>query len=68
MADFLRYENSKNMKLMEISEEAVVQFVKNNEVEVESDRTPPDQMEFFTPDISVDSLPDFQTWVKTIKL
>ena len=68
LADFLRYENSKNMKLMEISEEAVVQFVKNNEVEVESDRESPDQMEFFTPDISVDSLPDFQTWVKTIKL
>ena len=68
LADFLRYENSKNMKLMEISEEAVVQFVKNNEVEVESDRESPDQMEFFTPDISVDSLSDFQTWVKTIKL
>lgn len=63
MAEILRYYNAVNMKILGVTEEEVKDFVKENKKEVEIDKSVPLQQDFVNPDICLDSLPNFETWL-----
>ncbi|MCR4659704.1 MAG: hypothetical protein K5650_05360 [Bacteroidales bacterium] len=65
-ADHLRYINRYHMKLMDISEEEVMEFAHRDEDNVEAVVGEPKKKinEFVTPELNIDSLPDYQTWFK----
>ena len=64
LAAYLRYENAKNMKLMEVSEEEVKNFVDERNKEKVSNGSAPDQNTFYTPPIDANNLPAFKDWIK----
>jgi len=65
LADKVRTLNAINMHIMEVTEEEVLLFVKDNEAYIEANQ--PENLkrakDFVTPDINPDSLPDFETWI-----
>lgn len=64
LAAYIRYENTKNMKLMGVSEEEVKSFVEARNKEKVSSGSAPDQNTFYTLPIDADSLPAFKDWIK----
>lgn len=62
LADKVRTLNAINMHLMDVSNEDVQKFVKDNEAIIEADKSIKRIKDFLTPEINTDSLPDFQTW------
>lgn len=65
LAECLRYLNSMSMSLMNVSEETILDFITKNEEEMDTDRDVPYQQNFTTPKVSVDSLPEFSTWIQS---
>ena len=61
---YLRWENSKNMKLMGVTEEDVKNFIEENNKKEGTSQPAPDQNAFHTPPIDIDSLPVFKDWIK----
>ena len=63
LAEYIRFLNAINMKLMDVTEEEVKQFVKRNDEEVDIDRLVPYQQNFMTPEINVQDIPDIKNWI-----
>ena len=59
---FIRQENAVNMRLMNVQEKDVKDFIDKNAQGIEADEVV--QTDFYTPHINPDSLPDFQTWIR----
>ena len=64
LADYLRWENSKNMKLMGVTDEEVRNFIEENNKKEVTSQPIPEQDAFRTPPIDIDSLPAFKDWIK----
>ena len=64
LAAYLRWENSKNMKLMGVTDEEVRNFIEENNKKEVTSQPIPEQDAFRTPPIDIDSLPAFKDWIK----
>ena len=64
LAEYIRWENSKNMKLMNITEKEVKRFGENRKKKKETGEEAPNQNSFYTPFINPDSLPALKDWIK----
>ena len=64
LAEVIRYSNATNMKILNVTEEEMIEFVNESRKEIEIDRPYPYQQDFLKPDIKPDSLPDLGTWIK----
>lgn len=66
VAYHMRYVNKLNMKLMDITEEEVVEFVHKYDTSAEElvGEEKKSFWEFVTPALDADSLPDIREWVK----
>lgn len=69
VAYHMRYVNKLNMKLMDISEEEVVEFVHKYDTSVEEivGEEKKSSREFITPALDADSLPDIKSWLQKKK-
>ena len=63
LANKMREMNAINMSLMGVSEEEVLQFIKESEEVAEVDNNSKMLKDFVTPALDADSLPDIQTWL-----
>lgn len=63
LAAYIRWRNTKNMKLMGVTEEEVKQFVEEQSRKVEMDVKAPDQNAYRTPPVDPNGLPDIKSWV-----
>ena len=64
LAAYIRWQNAKNMKLMDVTEEEVKHFVENRDKLKKAYEEAPDQNSFYTPQINPDNLPDLKDWIK----
>ena len=64
LAAYLRWENSKNMELMGVTEEEVKNFIEESNKKEGTSQPAPDQNAFHTPPIDTDGLPDFKDWMQ----
>lgn len=60
----MRTLNVTNMRLIDISEEEVMQFVRESEDILQAFGQGEKPADFRTPRLNIDSLPDFQTWIR----
>jgi hypothetical protein len=61
-ASQMRSLNANNMKLIDISKEEVMEFVRNSEATLRTFNQGKNPADFRTPRLNPDSLPDYQTW------
>jgi hypothetical protein len=64
LAAYVRWKNSKNMQLMNISEEELRLFIEERDKKQITLGDAPEQESFRTPVINPDSLPDMKDWIK----
>ena len=62
LAAYIRWQNTKNMKLIGVTEEEVKRFVVEQRKKVNMDTKAPDQDSFRTPNIDPNGLPDIKEW------
>ena len=62
LAAYIRWQNTKNMKLIGVTEEEVKRFVVEPRKKVDMDTKAPDQDSFRTPNIDPNGLPDIKEW------
>ena len=60
----MRILNATNMRMIDISEEEVMQFVHENEEILRAFGQNEKPADYRTPRLDIDSLPDFQTWIR----
>ncbi|MBQ1408722.1 MAG: hypothetical protein IIY87_03075 [Bacteroidales bacterium] len=64
LASFIRYLNKINMKMTDISEEELLQFVKESDVKTELEDDVPSQLDFITPNVDPESIKEPLKWIK----
>lgn len=64
LAAYVRWKNSKNMQLMNITEEELRLFIEERDKKQITLGDAPEQESFRTPVINPDSLPDMKDWIK----
>ena len=62
LAAYLRWKNTKNMKLMNVTKEEVRKFIKMTSQKQQNAEPAPEQETFHTPPIDFSNLPDFEEW------
>ena len=64
LAAYLRWKNAKNMKLMNVSQEEVRDFIMKTDQKHKNTEPAPEQETFRSPRIDPDNLPDMKDWMK----